>query len=145
MFTTAEEQWLKALIETMRGKGYKSYVAYTVTENNNDTDVIVIFSKETITGTGLYSFTVTDGVMYSFDSSGYSTYNGSEARTSVGTFSGNLSVDQYEHVYTNAEFNGTTLQPDIRLTGGAAYETNQASFYILVLFFLVSVAFRIFR
>ena len=145
MFSAQELEYIKALIETMRGKGYNYYVAHTVTENNNDSDVVVIFSQEPITGNGLYNFTVTDGIQYTVDSSGYNTYGGGDARTQVSSRSGNISIADTEFIYTNAEYSGTSLQPDIRTTGGVISETNQASFYMLTLFFLVVVVFSIFR
>lgn len=145
MFSAQELEWLKALIETMRGKGYKYYVAQTVTENNNDSDVIVVFSKEPITSNGLYSFTVTNGVMYTLDSSGYSAYQGGDARTKVSTYSGRLNIADTEFVYTNAESTGTSIQPDIRYTGGVLSENSQAGFYLLTLCFLVAVVFNLFR
>lgn len=145
MFSAQELEWLKALIETMRGKGYMHYVAHTVTQNNNDSDVVVIFSQEPIIGNGLYRFTVADGVMYTLDSSGYSAYGDNDARTKVSSYSGNLNVADTEFVYTNAEYSGTTLQPDIRYTGGVISETNQAGFYLLTLLFLVVVVLNIFR
>lgn len=146
MFTAVEMEWLQALIETMYQSGYKYYLARTVTERNNNYDVVVLFSRSPITGNGLYSYTATDAVVYSYDSSGYS--YGSEdsgARVAVSSHNGNYTVPQYEHVYTNAEFSGATLQPDIRQTGGANNEPIQAVPLLVALLVLVLIGFRIFR
>ncbi len=144
MFSAQELEWLKALVETMRGKGYKYYVAYTVTETNNDSDAIVVFSETPIVGNGLYSFTVNKGVRYTLDSSGYSSYQGGDARTKVDTYTGNLRVADTEFVYTNAEYAGSTLQPDIRTIGGTVGESIQTSGVFITMLFLVVVFYRLF-
>ena len=145
MFTAQETQWIQALIETMQQKEYRYYLARTVTESNNEYDVIVIFSKSPIDGLGVYRYKIVDGVVYSFDSSGYSSYNSTDARVAVSTFDGTYTINQYEHVYTNAEFSGTTLQPDVRMLGGANNVQIQAVPYLVVLLILVLVGFRLFR
>lgn len=146
MFTQTELDWVKALVETMRGKGYKYYVAQTVTENNNDIDVIVVFSKKSIGGDGLYRYTISEGVRYSLDSNGFSSYSGGGVRTTVDSFSGVLDISNTEFVYTNAEFSGSTIQPDLRTTGGGVTgESIQTGVFLLTLVLLVTVLFRVFR
>ena len=44
MFSAQETQWLQSIIEAMHNQGYKYYLARTVTENNNEYDVLVVFS-----------------------------------------------------------------------------------------------------
>ena len=144
MFSAQELEWIKALIETMRQKGYKYYVAHTITENNNDIDVVVYFSEQPITGNGLYNFTITGGIRYSLDSSGYYSNDSNEARTKVSNYSGNINVSRTEFVYTNAEYSGTSIQPDIRQLGGVINETGQAVFHLVTLCFLVAVVLRFF-
>lgn len=144
MFSAQELEWIEALIETMREKGYKYYVAHTVTESDNDTDAVVVFSQEPILGNGLYNFTVSEGVRYTLNSSGYSSYQGGGARTTVDTYSGSLNVNNTEFVYTNAEYSGSTLQPDIRMTGGVADESIQTSGLLIAMLFLTVVFFRLF-
>lgn len=144
MFSAQELEWIEALIETMRGKGYKYYVAHTVTENNNDADAVVVFSKEPVVGNGLYSFTVSEGVRYTLDSSGYSSYQGGGARTAVDAYSGRLNVADTEFVYTNAQYAGSTLQPDIRMTGGVAYESTQTATILVAMLLLFVVFYRLF-
>lgn len=144
MFSAQELEWVKALIETMREKGFNYYVAQTVTSNNNDIDVMVYFSKQPIIGNSLYNFTVNGGVVYSLDSSGYYSNDTNESRTKVLPFSGNLVVARTEFVYTNAEYIGSTLQPDIRQCGGVINETGQAVFHLVTLCFLVAVVLRFF-
>ena len=86
MFSAQETQWLQSIIEAMHNQGYKYYLARTVTENNNEYDVLVVFSESPIIGNGLYSYKIVDGVVYSFDSSGYSSYNNNNARVAVSSF-----------------------------------------------------------
>lgn len=145
MFSAQETQWLQSIIEAMHNQGYKYYLARTVTENNNEYDVLVVFSESPIIGNGLYSYKIVDGVVYSFDSSGYSSYNNNNARVAVSSFNGTYSVAQYEHVYTNAEFSGATLQPDIRSLGGANNVQIKAVPFLVVLLILVLVGFKLFR
>lgn len=144
MFSAQELEWIKALIETMRQKGYNNYVAHTITENNNDIDVAIYFSQQPITGNSLYNFTITGGLKYTLDSNGYNSYGSNEARTKVSNYSGDIDVSRTEFVYTNAEYTGTSIQPDIRYSGGVLSETSQASFYLLTLCFLVAVVLRVF-
>ena len=84
-----------------------------------------------------------DGVIYRLDSSsGRSDLN---TKLTVSNFSGSYTVPSREFVYTNATFQGGTIQPDIRQLGGELSESNQAGFYLLALFLLVVVAIKLFR
>ena len=144
MFSAVEIQYLQALVETMRGQGYKYYIARTVTESGNDFDLEVVFSAKEITAAGMYQYQVRDGVRYRVDSSGSSTNNRS-ARVDVGTANGNYSVPVWEHVYTNAVFDGSILQPDVRELGGVTHEWQGAVPLLLALLVLVLFVFRVFR
>lgn len=128
MFSTAQEQYLKSLIPTMVDSGYSHYIAYTYTNTNNSgwgytatPDLYVVFSKQPITANDGYSYTVpADSVRYVIRTGNYSsssTANNSE-RVRTESFSGRLSVDVYEHIYTNAEFSGVALQPDFGYESG---------------------------
>ena len=143
MFTQQELEYVKALVETMRGRGYDYYIARTVTENNNAYDFEVVFSDKEITANGLYSYSGCSGVIYRVDSS--SGLNNYDSKVQVTTFSGSYTVPQREFVYSNAVFQGSTIQPDLRELGGVQSESNQAGFYLLALFLLVVVAIKLFR
>lgn len=136
MFSTAQEQYLKSLIPTMLDNGYSYYIAYSYTNTNNSgwgytpqPDLYVVFSKQPITASDGYSYTVpADSVRYIVRTGNYSTSstaNNSE-RVKTESFSGRLSVDVYEHIYTNAEFVGVALQPDF------GYESGVYSSYVSV-------------
>lgn len=143
MFTQQELDFIKALVESMRGQGYDYYIARTVTEDNNSYDVEIVFSTVEIRATGLYGFADCDGVIYRLDSSsGRSDLN---TKLTVSNFSGSYTVPSREFVYTNATFQGGTIQPDIRQLGGKASEGTQAVFFVSVLLVLVIIAIRIFR
>ena len=143
MFTAQELEYLNALVETMRGRGYDYYVARTVTESNNSYDFEVVFSDKEITANGLYSYSGCSGVIYRVDSS--ASVNYSDAKVQVSDFFGSYNVPQREFVYSNAVFQGGTIQPDLRELGGVQSESNQAGFYLLALFLLVVVAIKLFR
>ena len=143
MFTQQELEFIKALVESMRGQGYDYYIARTVTEDNNAYDVEIVFSTVEIRATGLYGFDNCDGVIYRLDSSsGRSDLN---AKLTVSSFKGAYMVPSREFVYSNAVFQGGTIHPDLRELGGVQSESNQAGFYLLALFLLVVVAIKLFR
>ena len=82
-------------------------------------------------------------ILKKFCSSG--TYNGSGSRFSIDTFSGVLSVNQWEFCYTNAELQGGTLLPDINDLGGNANVNFQAVGLLVACVFCLLIGFRIFR
>lgn len=150
MFTQVEMDYVSSLVESMRNEGYCYYVARTVTEYNNQYDCELVFSKEKITANSQTSYTVTNGVKYQVDSSGYTiggsySSGNSGSRVVVSAFSGTYSFAETEFCYTNAEFTGYTLQPDLRRKGGGVYETTMATACIgalLVLFMFFALLFR---
>jgi hypothetical protein len=144
MLTAVEMEYVRALVETMRGKGYKHYVCNTVTETGNVRDIQLVFSTEPVTANSLNSFVVVGGVRYLVDSSGYAAAQGGHNRVAVSAYSGTLVVPDYEFIYTDAEFSGTSVQPDLRQLGGSENETGQAVFLLVALLFLTLVFFRFF-
>lgn len=149
MFSTSQEQYLKSLIPTMVDSGYSHYIAYTYTNTNNSSwgytatpDLYVVFSKQPITANDGYSYTVpADSVRYVIRTGNYSssnTANNSE-RVRTESFSGRLSVDVYEHIYTNAEFTGVALQPDF------CYESGVYSNYVSLALSIALVTLLLFN
>lgn len=149
MFSSTQEQYLKSLIPTMVDSGYSHYIAYTYTNTNNSgwgytatPDLYVVFSKQPITANGGYSYTVpADSVRYVIRTGNYSssnTANNSE-RVRTESFSGRLSVDVYEHIYTNAEFSGVALQPDF------GYESGVYSNYVSLALSIALVTLLLFN
>lgn len=142
MFTATEIEYIRSLIESMRGQGYDYYIARTITERDNTSDLEIVFSDSKITADSLYSYRGISGYRYTVDSGSSSTDG--VRRVQVNSISGSYSVPQTEHCYTNAVFSGGTIQPDIRQQGGVTIDQNAALLGVSVLFLLVFVALRIF-
>lgn len=150
MFSTVQTDVIKSLIPVMRRQGYKYYIAYTYTRTGNfstaEPDLYIVFSEDKITASDLYRYTVPSGsVRYSIRTPNYST-NSSAVNTDrlvSSSFSGSLTINSYEHIYTNAVFSGSSVQPDIlyEMKGGYQYETSFATAILLAVFVLL-VSFR---
>ena len=149
MFTAVENEYLRSLVMTMSKKGYNHYLAYTVTDEtgNNTADMMIYFSKTKITGNGLYSYSVPTGSLrYRVDSNGYSQTTNTAARVQVSSAGGTVNIQQYEFVYTNAEYAGTSIQPDIKkLNGGETFENVQAIGILLGVVILTFVLWKLLR
>lgn len=149
MFSSAQKYVLDSLIPTMVERGFHYYVAYTNTSVNTDyssvslPDLYVVFSSEEITATSAYSYNVPSGsVRYTIRTANYSlsrNANNSE-RVVVSSFSGKLSIDPYEHIYTNATSEAQiAVQPDILKEGSVNFEYSAFSSFLLgsLLFYLI--------
>lgn len=147
MFNTAQQEYCDALIPTMYEKGYCYYVAYTNANTggyyNSEPDLYFVFSKEKITANSAYSFTAPQGSLQYIVRSGNYSNNGVNAeRVVTNAFSGSFSVDVYEHIYSNAEFAGQTIQPDILQEGVKQNAYMQGQGIILTAFFLFIVFWK---
>lgn len=137
MFSDAQQRYLASLVASMRDD-YPYYVAYSDFKNTgyDVPQIYVIFCKEKITSSGLYSYSVPQGVKFSVITSNYSSYGSSSnsERLSVTAYTGgSLSVPIYEWVYTNAEFSGVAVQPDVNSLYGGDYNAQiQTSNFFLV-------------
>lgn len=149
LFSTAQQAYCDYLIPTMYGKGYKYYVAYTNVNTggyySNEPDLYFVFSEKEITASSAYSFTAQAGsVMYIVRTGNYS--SGNQAvntdRLTSKAFSGSFRVDSYEHIYSNAEFAGTTVQPDILQNEVKQDAYMQGQGIILTAFFLFIVFWK---
>lgn len=152
MFSTVQTDVLTSLIPVMRRQGYKYYIAYTNTSTSSSwvsnaiVDMYVIFSDEEIVANSQYSYTVPAGaVRYAIRTVNYSTsdYGVNTERFVTSTFSGRLSIPVYEHIYTNATFSSSAVQPDILFSaeGGYMYESS-VSLNILTAVLLLFIVFR---
>lgn len=155
MFSTNQIEIVETLVPTMLSKGYSHYVAYTNTNSNSyyntEPDIYIIFSSEEITASSAYSYNIPSGSVrcvirsgnYSSSTSAVNTQRiVTEEYTSI-----TLTVDVYEHIYTNAEFEGITIQPDILQEGRVNTLYDQGSMFILaaLLIFLVIAKMWTFR
>ena len=134
MFSTAQDAYVRNVVEVMRIKGYEHYVARTVTETGNNYDLDIVFSKTSITGSSMTSYIISSGIRYQVDTSAYSASAGSHARVVTGTYNGTYTVPVYEFVYSNASFSSSTaVQPDVRFLSGVQSE-NTLNISMLVMF-----------
>lgn len=134
MWSATTESYVKQLVLTMR-KEYPYYVAHTIsgTSGNDTVTTKVYFSTEKIATTGLYSYNMPSGsVCYDLVTGNYSDRYDNVARVSTNAFSGNLNINRWEFVYTNAEFQSYTIQPDITAERGLTNETFQGFGFVLV-------------
>lgn len=143
MFSAVELDYIKSLVESMRGQGYGYYIARTVSEQDNIYDAEIVFSTTKITASGLYDYSGISGVRYRVDST--TSYRDVTARVVPSSISGTYTVPENEFVYTNAEFFGATIQPDVRKLGGERNEQVGACVGLLALLVLVCIAIRVFR
>ena len=132
MFSTAQQAYIDAILPTYAKDGYKYYVVYSDSVGNSSSwyssepDLYAVFSKETISAQDAYTYVVGESsIIVTIRSSNYSSSSGAtnDSRVTVSDYNAQtLSIDKFEHIYTNAEFTGHTLQPDYYLTTGG--ETN---------------------
>ena len=135
MFSDAQQGYIASLVASMRDE-YPYYIAYSDFRYGSyeNASIYVIFSKEKIISRGLYSYEVPTGVKYSLITNNYSSYNNNTARTLVTSFNGGvITVPIYEFIYTNAEFSGSSVQPDINKLYGGDYNAQlQSTNFIFV-------------
>ena len=99
-----EYPYYLAYSDTYIGSGYADY---------NNPDLVVILSKEPIIANSKYNYTIpSNSLKYSVITRNASNQYHSE-RVVTSQINGDVSVDNYEFVYTNAEFTGISLQPDL--------------------------------
>lgn len=120
MWSDVNKEYVKELVLTNRSE-YPYYIAVTCSYwgtyyDYNRPTFKVYFSKEPITADGLYNYVFEDtAVVYSVIG-GNANNNSNECRVQTSTYNGTLNIDDYEFVYTNAEFETNTVQPDILST-----------------------------
>ena len=150
VISATEMQWVQMMVETLRKKGFRYYVAREVYDNDY-CDVELYASSEPISFDSANVWTVSNGIVYKMDSSpryySSSSYSGNSVVSS--SFSGRVVAAGYEFVYSNAEFEGITLVPDLRQNGGIAHDESQtasgANLFVLLAFCLSCFAIKLFR
>lgn len=150
MFSTAQNDYLKSLVLVMRQQGYRYYIAYSDNDrdNNYNPDLYVIFAKDKITANSLYSYSVpASSVRYNIITSNTSYNNTAYRVTTASVGASTVTVDRYEHVYSNAvpAMDTVQLQPDILYTGEVyARETVSAVGIVLTIGLFVTWFWRLF-
>ena len=154
MFSTAQQAYIEALLPTYAKEGYKFYVVYSNTMVNNnwgastDPDLYAVFSKEAISAKDAYTYDVGDSsILVTIRSGNYSSSSSAvnTDRVVVEDYAAQtLSINPYEHIYTNAEFETYALQPDYYLASGG--ETNvqlQGNTFLILIVVLFLVVNRL--
>lgn len=143
MLTAVESEYIRGLISSYQAKGYKYYVCHTITENNNNYDACVYFSKEEIKAVDNNIFSISNGIKIYVDSSSrsynYQTGYNDTPRTLIAdnNFNGNVNINVAEFIYTNATADYSesvyVLNPDITKSGVSSYTKDSFSVILLVL------------
>lgn len=154
MFSTAQQAYIEALLPTYAKEGYKYYVVYSDNVANSgyytstDPDLYAVFSKERISAQDAYTYDVGDSsILVTIRSGNYSSSSSAvnTDRVVVTDYSARtLTIDPYEHIYTNAEFETYALQPDYYLASGG--ETNvqlQGNTFLILIVVLFLVVNRL--
>lgn len=133
----------------MRNEGYKYYVVYSYTDTSSSSyyrrqpDLYFIFSKEKINASSAYNYSVPAGsIRYICRSNDYSSsnYADNSSRIKSENFSGSLTIEPYEHIFSNAEFSSQTIQPDI-LKGEQSSNVYLQGIGIILSVFLLFILF----
>lgn len=152
MWSEVNNDYVKQLVLTQRANGYPYYIAHTVTNvngysNNNAVSFKVYFSDKPIKGTGLCSFEFSGGgvVCYSVVSANANSNYYAQRVTTSGYSGTTLNVNNYEFIYTNAAFEGSSVQPDIALTPSISKADFQGVSIVLIVVLLSTVTYKLIR
>lgn len=150
MWSDSYRDYVKSLVESNRDD-YPYYVAHTctywgVSSSSAYPSFKVYFSKKPITADDLYTYVFEDTAMvYSvIGSNANSNYH--DSRVSVGYLSGNkLKVDNFEFIYSNAEYKTVSIQPDILETSGVSQSHFDGFGVVLLVVLLAALVARLLR
>ena len=119
MFSEVQREWIAHFVKS-NFKDYPYYIAYTNTNFNqtssNDYNFYIIISKDKITANSRYSYTLqnlSNCICLGVRSSNASYNYHNERVVNQSLSSTNISIDNYEFVYTNAEFQTYSMQPNV--------------------------------
>lgn len=120
MWSEVNKEYVKELILSNRSE-YPYYIATTCTywgsyNDYNRPSFKVYFSKEPITANGFYNFVFKDTALVYSVISNNGSVNSNNARVQISKINGSIMIDEFEFVYTNAEFKTESIQPDILST-----------------------------
>lgn len=144
MFTELEIEYLRALVSTYYEHGYKYYLAYTVTDRNDTTDIVVFFSKTSIKALSNTSYNAQHAIQLKIDSSSKSEYSFNERVVYLNNdYSGIVNIDVAEFCFTNAELDYKTetffVNPDIHyVSDNGVYDMqlNVVAIFVAVISFI---------
>lgn len=149
MWSDSYRDYVKQLAESNRGE-YPYYIAHTCTYwgvNNSSAypSFKVYFSKEPITATDLYTYVLPSNSLVYSVIGGSANNNYHSQRVSTSQYSGRLVVDDYEFIYSNAEYNTNAVQPDILSTVNVSQAHFDGVSLILLIVLLTSVVVKLIR
>lgn len=148
MFSVAQMDIMRPLVAQMRDKGYLYYVAWgnVLSSTTNDYDIYMIFAEDPITANTMYTYAIPDGsIKYSIRSgNAYSNQTAARITTSV-IGATTLTINDYQHCSTNAEFGTAVIQPDLFFTEVQGYETQGGTLFMLIVFLFVFAFVHLFR
>lgn len=147
MWSEVNKEYVKELVISNRNE-YPYYLAVTSTNYSSYSDYNhasfkVYFSKKPIKADGLYNYVFEDSaVVYSVISNNASS-NSLDPRVQTTSYRGNLAINKYEFVYTNAEFKTESIQPDILSTNLVSQSHFDGVSLILICIFLSMIVAKI--
>lgn len=149
MWSDSYRDYVAAMVKSNRGE-YPYYIAHTCTywgiSNSGSYPAFKIyFSKEPITANGLYNYVLpSDTLVYSVIG-GNANNNYHNARVTATVTRGNLKIEDYEFVYTNAESTIATIQPDILADTNVTQSHFDGVSLVLLIVVLASVVVKLIR
>ena len=149
MWSDSNRDYVKQLVETMH-KEYPYYLAHTCTywglSNSQSYPTFkVYFSKEPITVIDLYTYQLpSDSVVYNVRS-GNANSNYNDERITIYQAGGRVKIEDYEFIYTNAESETVTVQPDILATTNVTQSHFDGVSLIMLVILLSAVVAKIIK
>ena len=149
MWSDVNTNYVKNLVLSNRTE-YPYYMAQTVTHigtgsNYNYVTIKVYFSKEPITSSNGYTYKLpADSICYSIIGGNGSNYSQNQ-RVTVSNVSGNVTVEKYEFIYTNAETQTYAIHPDVTATNTVTQSHFDASSCLILIVLLASFIIRIIK
>ena len=150
MWSDINTNYVKDLVLSNRNE-YPYYMAQTVTtvgtsgSNYNAVTIKVYFSKEPITSTNGYTYKLPAGsICYSIIGANGSNYSQNQ-RVTVSNVSGNITVAQYEFIYTNADMQTYTMHPDVTATNAVTQSHFDGASILILILLLANFTIRIFK
>lgn len=150
MWNASYESYVKQLVLSNKNE-YPYYIAHTCTYwNTTNSSALpafkVYFSKEPISATGEYTYVFKgDTVCYSVVG-GNATNNYHNERVQISNVNNNnLYINDYEFIYTNAEFSSYSVHPDVMATSNVTSSHFDGVSLILIVILLVAQLVRFLR
>lgn len=139
MFSANEIELFKGYTLQMRDKGYTNYLIYEANGSYRDY-YYLIYSKDNITASNLYSYTVQPGSVR------YKIPNWTEDEDiTITSVSGNINISSNYNCLTNAEFSSYMVQPELPIEEVQINENLTAFALVACCAFCVALVMRMFR